>query len=128
VLKIKFDCRLFMVSAIRAQLPTPWQYNLNALFPIWVEIRFEPLLQLIKVKPQLFCAKNKFDCRLFMVSAIRAQLPTPWQYNIKSGKNQGISDRISGIYLESLQRNVVILSSFLSLFVLNACSPPLCRA
>ncbi|MBQ6599055.1 MAG: hypothetical protein IJH79_16005 [Lentisphaeria bacterium] len=36
-----------------------------------------------------------------MVSAIRAQLPTPWQYNLKNHKSQDILDREPEIYPET---------------------------
>jgi len=42
--------------------------------------------------------QNQFDFSLFMVSAIRAQLPTPWQYNSENGKSQDRLDREFGIY------------------------------
>ena len=48
-----------------------------------------------------FVQQIKFDSNLFMVSAIRAQLPTPWQYNLKNYKNQDILDRKFEIYPES---------------------------
>ena len=38
-----------------------------------------------------------------MVSAIRAQLPTPWQYNLKNYKSQDLLDRKFEIYAESRQ-------------------------
>jgi uncharacterized protein YecA (UPF0149 family) len=38
-----------------------------------------------------------------MVSAIRAQLPTPWQYNLKNYKSQDILDRKFEIYPETWQ-------------------------
>ena len=41
----------------------------NALFPIWGEIRFEPILQLIKVR---FVQRIKFDFKLFILPVIRA--------------------------------------------------------
>ena len=47
-----------------------------------------------------FVLQIKFDCSLFMVSAIRAQLPTPWQYNLKNHKSQDMLGRKFEIYPE----------------------------
>jgi hypothetical protein len=37
----------------------------------------------------------KFDFNLFMMSAIRAQLPTSWQYNLENYKSQDWLDHKS---------------------------------
>jgi len=51
-----------------------------------------------------FVQQIKFDCNLSMVSAIRAQLPIPWQYNLKHCKSQDILDRKNENYPEFIRK------------------------
>ena len=67
-----------------------------------MKIRFAPWLFAHQGADQNgFVQQIKFDCCWFMVSAIRAQLPTPWQYTLKNRKSQDISDRKSEFYPET---------------------------
>ena len=52
-----------------------------------------------------FVQQIKFDFNLFIVSAIRAQLPTPWQYNLENDKSQDRLDHKFGICPEIREIN-----------------------